>query len=253
MTTEQTLPHDVVPRHVAVIMDGNGRWAAERGEPRHHGHRAGAEAVRRTVEYCARAGVEALTLFAFSSENWQRPAAEVSMLMSLFMRVLDREAQRLQRNGIRLNVVGDRERLSRPLQSRCAAAEALTANETRMQLNIAASYGGRWDIARAARRLAEEVAAGERAPDSIDAESLDEQTCLNGLPAPDLFIRTGGEQRISNFLLWQMAYTELYFTPVLWPDFDDDALSAAIDWFGRRERRFGRVDPAAGGEDNSDA
>ncbi|KAF0284838.1 di-trans,poly-cis-decaprenylcistransferase [Spiribacter sp. SSL99] len=253
MTTEQTPPHDVVPRHVAVIMDGNGRWAAERGEPRHHGHRAGAEAVRRTVEYCARAGVEALTLFAFSSENWQRPAAEVSMLMSLFMRVLDREAQRLQRNGIRLNVVGDRDRLSRALQARCEAAEALTADETRMQLNIAASYGGRWDIAQAARRLAEEVAAGERTPESIDADALSGQTCLHALPAPDLFIRTGGEQRISNFLLWQMAYTELYFTPVLWPDFDDDALGAAFDWFARRERRFGRVSAPAGDGGTGDA
>jgi len=253
MTTDQTLPHPVVPRHVAVIMDGNGRWAAERGQPRHHGHRAGAEAVRRTVEYCARAGVEALTLFAFSSENWQRSAAEVSMLMSLFMRVLDREAQRLQRNGIRLNVVGDRDRLSRPLQARCADAEALTAHETRMQLNIAASYGGRWDIARAARRLAEEVQAGERSPESIDSDTLAEKTCLHALPAPDLFIRTGGEQRISNFLLWQMAYTELYFTPVLWPDFDDDALAAALEWFAGRERRFGRVAPTAPGGDDGNA
>lgn len=253
MTTEQTAYPHVVPRHVAVIMDGNGRWAAERGKPRHHGHRAGAESVRRTVEYCARAGVEALTLFAFSSENWQRPAAEISMLMSLFMRVLDREAERLQRNGIRLNIVGDRKRLSERLQARCASAEALTADETGMQLNIAASYGGRWDIATAARRLAEQVAAGERLPASIDADSLGDEICLHALPAPDLFIRTGGEQRISNFLLWQMAYTELYFTPVLWPDFDDDEMARAMNWFGARERRFGRVSasPASGDVDGA--
>ena len=253
MTTEQTASPDAVPRHVAVIMDGNGRWAAERGKPRHHGHRAGAEAVRRTVEYCARAGVEALTLFAFSSENWQRPSAEVSMLMALFMRVLDREAERLRQNGIRLRIIGDRERLSRRLQERCASAEALTADETRMQLNIAASYGGRWDIAAAARRLAEQVAAGERSPASIDCDTLGGEICLHALPAPDLFIRTGGEQRISNFLLWQMAYTELYFTPVLWPDFDDAEMARALDWFSGRERRFGRVNAVSGHGDPSDA
>ena len=253
MTTEQTASPDAVPRHVAVIMDGNGRWAADRGKPRHHGHRAGAESVRRTVEYCARAGVEALTLFAFSSENWQRPSTEVSMLMALFMRVLDREAERLRQNGIRLRIIGDRQRLSRRLQERCASAEALTADETRMQLNIAASYGGRWDIAVAARRLAEQVAAGERSADSIDCDTLGGEICLHALPAPDLFIRTGGEQRISNFLLWQMAYTELYFTPVLWPDFDDDEMARALDWFSGRERRFGRVNADPGRGDRDDA
>jgi undecaprenyl diphosphate synthase len=246
MTTEQTDSQDAVPRHVAIIMDGNGRWAAERGQARHQGHRAGAEAVRRTVEYCARAGVGSLTLFAFSSENWHRPPAEISMLMALFMRVLDREAERLRDNGIRLTIIGDRQRLSRRLQDRCAAAEALTARETRMQLNIAASYGGRWDIAMAARRLAEQVAAGSRDPASIDADALDQAVSLHELPAPDLFIRTGGEQRISNFLLWQMAYTELYFTPVLWPDFDDQAMDEALSWFGQRQRRFGRLPVSAG-------
>ena len=233
----ESLP--IVPRHVAIIMDGNGRWAAQHGEPRHQGHRAGAESVRQAVETCARAGVDALTLFAFSSENWRRPAAEVSMLMELFLRVLDRESERLNRNGIRLNVIGDRERFSQRLQQRCASAEQLTQGNARMQLNIAASYGGRWDIAQAARQLAAEVAAGKRSLESIDEAALGEQVCLHHLPEPDLFVRTGGEQRISNFMLWQLAYTELYFTPVLWPDFDSDQMQAALTWFSQRERRFG--------------
>jgi undecaprenyl diphosphate synthase len=230
-----------VPRHVAIIMDGNGRWAAQHGEARHYGHRAGAESVRQAVETCARAGVEALTLFAFSSENWQRPAAEVNMLMELFMRVLDRETTRLHENGIRLQIIGDRSRLSEKLQTRCQAAETLTAGNERMVLNIAASYGGRWDIAQAARRLAEAVAAGELAPEAIDETMVGERVCLAGLPEPDLFVRTGGEQRISNFLLWQLAYTELYFTPVLWPDFDAAQMTRALEWYAGRERRFGTV------------
>ena len=241
-------PPDTIPRHVAIIMDGNGRWAARHGEPRHHGHRAGAESVRRTVECCARAGVEALTLFAFSSENWRRPATEVSMLMELFMRVLDRETERLHRNGIRLNIIGDRSRLARRLQERCAAAEAMTADNRRMQLNIAASYGGRWDIANAARRLAKAVAAGERSAESIDEAALGAEVCLQAMPEPDLFVRTGGEQRISNFLLWQLAYTELYFTPVLWPDFGEAEMDAALAWFARRERRFGGLARDASGD-----
>ncbi len=230
-----------VPRHVAIIMDGNGRWAAQHGEARHYGHRAGAESVRQAVETCARAGVEALTLFAFSSENWQRPASEVSMLMELFMRVLDRETTRLHENGIRLQIIGDRSRLSEKLQTRCQAAEALTADNERMVLNIAASYGGRWDIAQATRRLAEAVADGELAPEAIDEAMVGERVCLAGLPEPDLFVRTGGEQRISNFLLWQLAYTELYFTPVLWPDFDAAQMTRALEWYAGRERRFGTV------------
>ena len=230
-----------VPRHVAIIMDGNGRWAAQHGEARHYGHRAGAESVRQAVETCARAGVEALTLFAFSSENWQRPASEVNMLMELFMRVLDRETTRLHENGIRLQIIGDRSRLSEKLQTRCQAAEALTADNERMVLNIAASYGGRWDIAQATRRLAEAVADGELAPEAIDEAMVGERVCLAGLPEPDLFVRTGGEQRISNFLLWQLAYTELYFTPVLWPDFDAAQMTRALEWYAGRERRFGTV------------
>lgn len=236
--TEQTRD---IPRHVAIIMDGNGRWAARYGEPRHHGHRAGAESVRAAVETCARAGVESLTLFAFSSENWQRPAAEVKMLMELFMRVLERETDKLHENNIRLTIIGDRSRLSNRLQERCDAAESLTGQNTGMQLNIAASYGGRWDIAMAARRLASAVVAGERSLDSIDEEALGSEVCLHELPEPDLFVRTGGEQRISNFLLWQLAYTELYFTPVLWPDFDAEQMTLALEWFATRHRRFGQV------------
>ena len=230
-----------IPRHVAIIMDGNGRWAARYGEPRHHGHRAGAESVRAAVETCARAGVESLTLFAFSSENWQRPAAEVKMLMELFMRVLERETDKLHENNIRLTVIGDRGRLSSRLQECCNAAESLTGQNTGMRLNIAASYGGRWDIAMAARRLASAVVAGERSLDSIDEEALGSEVCLHELPEPDLFVRTGGEQRISNFLLWQLAYTELYFTPVLWPDFDAEQMTLALEWFATRHRRFGQV------------
>ena len=228
-----------MPAHVAIIMDGNGRWAAHHGEARHQGHRAGADSVRAVVEATARAGVSALTLFAFSSENWRRPASEVGMLMELFLRVLDRETDRLHENGIRLSVIGDRTQFSDKLQKRCAAAEALTAQNTRMHLNIAASYGGRWDLAAAARSLAEEVSRGERDPASIDQATLGQRVCLGHLPEPDLFIRTGGEQRISNFLLWQLAYTELYFTETLWPDFKAPELQSALDWFAGRERRFG--------------
>jgi len=234
-----------VPRHVAIIMDGNGRWARARNQPRHQGHRAGAGAVREAVEACVRAGVGALTLFAFSSENWRRPPAEVRILMELFLRTLDRETDRLHENDIRLRMIGDRERLEPRLRARITAAEQLTGNNTGLSLNVAASYGGRWDIARAARALAREVAAGERDPESVDESALAGHLCLGDLPAPDLFVRTGGEQRISNFLLWQLAYTELYFTDVLWPDFDAAEMRRAIDWFASRQRRFGRVPDAA--------
>lgn len=230
------------PRHVAIIMDGNGRWAARQGEARHQGHRAGAEAVRNTVETCARAGIQALTLFAFSSENWRRPATEVRMLMQLFARVLDRETHRLHENGIELKIIGDRSRLPPKIQESAAAAELLTAGNPRMRLNIAASYGGRWDIMQAFQQLAAEVARGEREVDSINEQSLQEKLCLSDLPEPDLFVRTGGEQRISNFLLWQLAYTELYFTPVLWPEFNAAQMQEALDWYAGRQRRFGGVD-----------
>ena len=228
-----------VPRHVAIIMDGNGRWAQARSQSRHLGHRAGARAVRQVVEASARAGVKALTLFVFSSENWRRPSSEVGMLMELLIRTLEKETPQLHKNRVRLRLIGERGQFSPRLRANIMAAENLTAANSGLQLNLAASYGGRWDIAAAARRLAEEVAHGERDPASIDERAFGAYVCLAGLPAPDLFIRTGGEHRISNFLLWQLAYTELYFTEVLWPDFDAGEFNAALRWFAQRQRRFG--------------
>jgi undecaprenyl diphosphate synthase len=231
----------VVPRHVAVIMDGNGRWAEQRALPRAAGHRAGTKADRVTIEECVRRGVGALTLFAFSSENWRRPPTEVGLLMQLFLESLDREVDELDANGVRIRFIGDRARLAPALAERMAAAEARTATRERLDLAVAVAYGGRWDIAQAARRLAAECAAGNRAAGSIDESALAAGLANAGRPAPDLFIRTGGERRISNFLLWDLAYTELWFTDTLWPDFDADCFASALADFGGRERRFGRV------------
>jgi undecaprenyl diphosphate synthase len=229
------------PRHVAVIMDGNGRWASRRKLPRHLGHRAGVKAVRATVEGCARRGVEALTLFAFSSENWRRPEEEVSILMDLFMRALEQEVAKLHQNGIRFRVVGDLARFDPRIRELVAAGETLTAGNTRLTLTVAANYGGRWDMAQAARRYFQ-LHREALAPDAVvDPEALAPFLSMSYAPEPDLFIRTGGEQRISNFLLWQLAYTELYFTDLLWPDFDAGALDAAIASYRSRERRFGRT------------
>ena len=228
-----------LPRHVAVIMDGNGRWAKQRGRPRTLGHRAGARAVNLCIDFCIERGIEALTLFAFSSENWQRPADEVSALMSLFLRALDRELEELHRRGVRLRFIGERASFAPELRNRMTSAEAITRSNSGLQLSVAASYGGRWDIAQAARRLAEQVRAGSLDPTDIDEQLLGRMTCLAELPAPDLFIRTGGDQRISNFLLWQLAYTELYFTETLWPDLDRATLDSALEAFASRERRFG--------------
>ena len=236
---ESTNP--VVPRHVAIIMDGNGRWARRRQLPRTAGHQAGVTAVRKTVEHCAKKGIEVLTLFAFSSENWRRPPDEVSVLMQLFEMTLSREAKRLSEHGICLRIIGDRSAFPERLQRRIAEAEALTADNDRMTLLIAANYGGRWDITQAARPLAHKVATGELSPDEISEELLASHLSFAGLPEPDLFIRTGGELRISNFLLWQLAYTELYFTDVLWPDFDEAELEQALAEYSRRERRFGHT------------
>jgi undecaprenyl diphosphate synthase len=229
------------PKHVAVIMDGNGRWAKQRGRPRTLGHRAGARAVNLCIDWCIERGIGALTLFAFSSENWQRPAEEVSALMGLFLRALDREVEELHRRRVRLRFIGERSHFKADLQARMDRAELLTAGNGGLQLSIAASYGGRWDIARAARRLAERVARGELDPAQIDEALLQAETCLAELPPPDLFLRTGGDQRISNFLLWQLAYTELYFTETLWPDLSRDALDEALAAYASRERRFGRT------------
>ncbi len=227
------------PRHVAVIMDGNGRWARARGLPRAAGHKAGIKPVRMTIEQCGQRGIEALTLFAFSSENWQRPTEEVSTLFGLFLDALDREIAELHEKSVRLRFIGDRERLSPALVSRMAAAEALTARNNGLKLQIAVSYGGRWDLVQATRALAERCLRGELASDAIDERALGESLALGDLPDPDLFIRTGGERRISNFLLWNLAYTELCFTECLWPEFDVAELESALASFARRERRFG--------------
>ena len=235
-----------VQRHTAVIMDGNGRWAAARALPRPAGHRMGVKAVKQIVENCARRNVQVLTLFAFSSENWKRPKEEVSMLMSRFLQALDDEVADLHENGIRLTFAGNLEQLSPALRERMNAARELTAGNGKMTLVIAIAYGGRWDIASATRRLAERVVAGELRAEDIDEALIGEQLALAGLPDPDLLIRTGGEQRISNFLLWNLAYTELYFCDALWPDFDERELDAAIAHFGRRQRRFGLVPEQAG-------
>jgi undecaprenyl diphosphate synthase len=223
-------------------MDGNGRWAQRRALPRHLGHRAGAKAVRATVEGCARRGIEALTIFAFSSENWQRPQEEVTRLMELFVESIDKEVDELHRNGIRVRFIGELSRLRSGLDVKIAAAESRTAGNQRMTLYIAVSYGGRWDIVEAARRLAARAVAGDISPDAIDETLFASQLQLAGAPEPDLFIRTGGEQRISNFLLWNLAYSELYFCDTLWPDFDDAALDAALRFYASRQRRFGLTD-----------
>jgi undecaprenyl diphosphate synthase len=236
------------PRHVAIIMDGNGRWAARRRRPRAIGHRAGARAVNLCIDFCLERGVGALTLFAFSSENWGRPADEVGALMKLFLNALDREVGELHRRGVRVRFIGDRTRFEAPIVARMAAAEALTAGNTRLALSIAASYGGRQDIAAAARALAVEVAEGRLRPEDIDEAAMARHVALPDLPPPDLFIRTGGDLRISNFLLWQLAYTELWFTELLWPDLDAATMQQAFDDFASRERRFGlTADQAAAG------
>jgi undecaprenyl diphosphate synthase len=231
----------VLPKHVAIVMDGNGRWARARSLPRQAGHKAGATAVRRVTEACARLGIGALTLFAFSSENWQRPKTEVSVLMELFLRTLERQVGRLEENNVRLRLIGDRLQFSSRLQEQIQLAEERTEKNTGLQLVIAASYGGRWDIATAARRLASQVQSGRMAPEDITPASFERHISTADLPEPDLFIRTGGEKRISNFLLWQLAYTELYFTDVLWPDFDEAQFAVACSDFARRQRRFGRT------------
>ena len=236
--TPPQLQAPAVPRHVAVIMDGNGRWAKQRGKARSAGHQAGVRSARRIVRACHRHGVEVLTLFAFSQENWQRPPREVSLLMQLFLRTLDREIRSLHRNGVRLRFIGNHDDFAPELRQRMREAEAVTASNTGLTLVIALGYGGHWDIAQAARRLAEQGRP-------ITEASLEAALVTGDLPPPDLMIRTGGEQRISNFLLWQLAYSELYFCDVLWPDFGDADFDAALAWYAGRERRFGRVPEGA--------
>lgn len=231
-----------LPKHVAIIMDGNNRWAKKRFLPGVAGHKAGVDAVRAVVETSAREGVEVLTLFAFSSENWRRPANEVSALMQLFAVALEREVKKLHRNNIRLRVMGDLSGFSDRIQQLVRDAEALTANNDLMTLVIAANYGGQWDIAQAAQQLARQVQQGTLTPEQIDEQALHQHTWLHDLPAPDLMIRTGGEQRISNFMLWQMAYTEFYFCDDYWPDFKQQEYKKALVAFAERTRRFGRTD-----------
>ncbi len=241
MTDPITSEPGSLPRHVAVIMDGNGRWARRRGLPRHLGHRSGIAPVRATVETCGRLGIEYLTLFAFSSENWSRPREEVTGLMRLFVESLKREVDELHENRVRLRFVGARERLPGGLVALMRDAEARTAGNTGLQLIVAAAYGGRWDLARAARQLADEAVRGERAVESIDEEAVSRRLALSGCPDPDLLIRTGGERRISNFLLWNLAYTELYFSDTLWPDFSAGDFQEALTYFAQRKRRYGRT------------
>jgi undecaprenyl diphosphate synthase len=230
-----------LPRHVAIIMDGNGRWARAHGRPRHAGHRAGVKSTREVVEVAAQRGIKVLTLFAFSSENWKRPTEEVSSLMSLFVEVLKREIQSLDDNGIRVRFVGAREKLSPRLQGMLADAERQTSANNRMELVLAVAYGGRWDIVEAARQIAADVQAGKLDAAAVNEQHFASRLALAGMIPPDLLVRTGGEQRISNFLLWDAAYSELYFSPVLWPDFSAVDLDKALDFYAQRERRFGET------------
>ena len=248
MTASPATAGAPAPRHLAIIMDGNGRWAQRRRRPRAIGHRAGARAVNRAIDFCLQRGIGALTLFAFSSENWGRPEEEVGALMKLFLNALEREVDELHRRGVRVRFIGERALFADAIRERMAAAEAQTAGNQRLHLSIAASYGGRQDIASAARALAAEVAAGRLRAEDIDEAAVAARMALADLPAPDLFIRTGGDQRVSNFLLWQLAYTELWFTETLWPDVDADVLQQALDEYAGRERRFGLTSAQLGAE-----
>lgn len=229
------------PRHVAIIMDGNGRWAKQQGKARAFGHQAGFRTTRDIVEACARQQIEALTLFAFSSENWKRPEAEVGLLMDLFLRALKSEVSKLNENNVCIRFIGERSAFADKLQNEMQRAEEHTKDNTGLSLSIAVNYGGRWDIVNAAKQLACKARDGEIDPESIDADVFSQHVSLSDVNEPDLFIRTGGEKRISNYLLWHLAYTELYFTDVLWPDFSDTELGHALDFYAGRQRRFGRT------------
>jgi len=233
--------NDHIPQHVAIIMDGNGRWARKRALPRHAGHRSGVGSVRQAVETAAQRGVEVLTLFAFSSENWSRPREEVSKLMGLFVEALQREVDELHLNNVRLEFVGARELLQASLVEKIASAEEQTKENTGLRLIVAVAYGGRWDIVQAAKRLASRAVAGEISVENIDDAAVAQELQLRDVPDPDLLIRTGGEQRISNFLLWHLAYSELYFCDTLWPDFGEAQFDAALDFFAQRQRRYGHT------------
>jgi len=233
--------NDHIPQHVAIIMDGNGRWARKRALPRHAGHRSGVGSVRQAVETAAQRGVEVLTLFAFSSENWSRPREEVSKLMGLFVEALQREVDELHLNNVRLEFVGARGLLQTSLVEKIASAEEQTRENTGLRLIVAVAYGGRWDIVQAAKRLASRAVAGEISVENIDDAAVAQELQLRDVPDPDLLIRTGGEQRISNFLLWHLAYSELYFCDTLWPDFGEAQFDAALEFFAQRQRRYGHT------------
>jgi len=239
-TNDDSMESAMIPKHVAVIMDGNGRWAEARGLPRHAGHRSGVKAVRETVETAARRGVSCLTLFAFSSENWRRPAEEVSRLMSLFLEALQREVDDLHRNNVKLTFIGAREELQAGLIRKIAAAEEKTKGNTGLDLIVAVAYGGRWDIVMAVKALASRVLDRELSVAEIDDEKLASELALAGFPDPDLLIRTGGEQRVSNFLLWNLAYAELWFCDELWPDFGESQFDEALSFYASRQRRYGQ-------------
>ncbi|NVC27900.1 isoprenyl transferase [Vibrio parahaemolyticus] len=230
---------DSLPKHIAIIMDGNGRWAKSKGKPRVFGHKKGVNAVRKTVAAASKLGIKAMTLFAFSSENWRRPEEEVGLLMELFIAVLSSEVKKLHKNNLQLRVIGDTSRFSERLQKKIVEAENLTASNTGMVINIAANYGGKWDITEAAKALALKARNGEIRVEDINEQLITEHLTMADLPEVDLLIRTSGECRISNFMLWQMAYAEMYFTPEFWPEFDEDSLVEAVTWFINRERRFG--------------
>ncbi|WP_379944589.1 polyprenyl diphosphate synthase [Marinobacter sp. LM1] len=242
VTAEIPVAADNCPRHVAIIMDGNNRWAKAHRLKGVAGHKAGVDAVKAVVETCAKEGVEVLTLFAFSSENWRRPKDEVSALMRLFLIALEREVRKLHRNNIRLRIIGDRSAFNPALQEHMEKAEALTRDNTRMTVVIAANYGGHWDITQATRKVAEQVKAGQLEPSDITDDLIQEHLSIGDLPMPDLLIRTAGEQRISNFLLWHLAYTEFYFSEVFWPDFKREQMLRALDAYAHRQRRFGQTD-----------
>ena len=242
VTAEIPVAADNCPRHVAIIMDGNNRWAKAHRLKGVAGHKAGVDAVKAVVETCAKEGVEVLTLFAFSSENWRRPKDEVSALMRLFLIALEREVRKLHRNNIRLRIIGDRSAFNPALQEHMEKAEALTRDNTRMTLVIAANYGGHWDITQATRKVAEQVRMGQLEPSDITDDLIQEHLSIGDLPMPDLLIRTAGEQRISNFMLWHLAYTEFYFSEVFWPDFKSEQMLRALDAYAHRQRRFGQTD-----------
>jgi len=241
MTHSSESTDTALPRHIAVVMDGNGRWANKRYLPRAAGHKAGVNATRKLVENCAKNRIEALTIFAFSSENWNRPEAEVSSLMALFIATISIEVKKLHKKNVRVRFIGERTRFSEKLQKSINQSELLTQDNTGLQLNIAANYGGRWDVVEACKSLLRDITENDKDISTINETSFNQHVALAELPAPDLFIRTGGEQRISNFLIWQTAYSELFFVDTLWPDFSEKDLDAALNWYAGRQRRFGKT------------